>query len=442
MTTFEQNSRSQYISALGITDLNAMQQAAINAITENQEVLLLSPTGSGKTIAFLLPIVEKLNRDVTEVQCMIVVPTRELALQIEQVWRKMSTGFKVTCCYGGHDMQTEIRSLTEAPALLIGTPGRILDHLHRTTFSTRSILTLVLDEFDKSLEMGFQEEMNEIVRQLRNAKSKILVSATAKTKVPGFMKFKNPIELDFISEGNQDEGLTIRQVLCEPNRKMEGLVKLLSFLGAESTMIFCNQRDTVEFISQNLANNGMDSVYFHGKLEQADRERALIRFRNKSVLYLVATDLAARGLDIPEMKHVIHFETPMKADEFVHRNGRTARMLSKGTAYVMIEKDQNLPEYIYPTPKSLDLPNKIVKAKPAAWTTVYISGGKKNKLTKMDIVGFIIQKGKLNKEDLGLIEVKDTVSFVAINSEKLEAMLENIKEEKMKGKKFKIEVAK
>lgn len=442
MTTTGENSRQQYLSTLGITKLNAMQQAAISAISNYDEVLLLSPTGSGKTIAFLLPIFEKLNKDVSEVQCMIVVPTRELALQIEQVWRKMSTGFKVTCCYGGHDMQTEIRSLSEAPALLIGTPGRILDHLHRQTFSARSILTLVLDEFDKSLEMGFQEEMNDIVRQLRNAKSKILVSATAKTQVPGFMKFKNPVELDFISDGNQDEGLTIRQVVCEPNRKMESLVKLLSYLDSEATLIFCNQRDTVEFISLNLANNGMDSVYFHGKLEQADRERALIRFRNKSVLNLVATDLAARGLDIPDVKHIIHFEMPMKADEFLHRNGRTARMLSKGTAYVLIEKDEKLPDYINPIPKSLDLPSNIIKAKPAAWTTVYISGGKKNKLTKMDIVGFLIQKGKLDKVDLGLIEVKDTVSFIAINSEKVSAMLDNINDEKMKGKKFKIEIAK
>ncbi len=441
MTTIEENSRQQYLSTLGITKLNVMQQAAISAISDYDEVLLLSPTGSGKTIAFLLPIFEKLNKEVSEVQCMIVVPTRELALQIEQVWRKMSTGFKVTCCYGGHDMQTEIRSLSEAPALLIGTPGRILDHLHRQTFSTRSVLTIVLDEFDKSLEMGFQEEMNDIVRQLRNVKSKILASATAKTKVPGFMKFKNPVELDFISETNHEDGLTIRQVICDADQKMEGLVKLLSFLGSESTMIFCNQRDTVEFISQNLAKNGMDSVYFHGKLEQADRERALIRFRNKSVLYLVATDLAARGLDIPEMKHVIHFETPMRADEFLHRNGRTARMLSKGSAYVLIEKGEKLPEYINPIPKSLDLPNQIIKAKPAAWTTVYISGGKKNKLTKMDIVGFLIQKGKLDKSDLGLIEVKDTVSFIAINTEKVADMLDNIKDEKMKGKKFKIEVA-
>ncbi len=441
MTTIAENSRQKYISSLGITKLNTMQEEALEAIDNHPEVLLLSPTGSGKTIAFLLPIVDKFIKEVADVQCMIVVPTRELALQIEQVWRKMSTGYKVTCCYGGHDMQTEIRSLSEAPALLIGTPGRVLDHIHRNTFSTRSVLTLILDEFDKSLEMGFQEEMDEIVRNLRNAKSKILVSATAGTKVPGFVKFKNPVEIDFISDKKQPDGLTIRQVIAEPNRKIESLVKLLSFLGAESTMIFCNQRDTVEMISQNLASNGIDSVFFHGKLEQDDRERALIRFRNKSVMYLVATDLAARGLDIPEMKHVIHFETPNKADEFTHRNGRTARMLSEGTAYVLIEKGENLPTYINRAPKALDLPNKISKPKPAAWMTVYISGGKKNKLTKMDIVGFLIQKGKLDKTDLGLIEVKDTASFVAINSAKVNEMLGYIRDEKMKGKKFKIEVA-
>ncbi|MCF0058174.1 DEAD/DEAH box helicase [Dyadobacter sp. CY356] len=429
------------LSGLGIAALNEMQQEANTAIQENSEILLLSPTGSGKTLAFLLPIMSVLQRDISEVQCIIIVPTRELALQIESVWRKMSTGFKVTCCYGGHDMQTEIRSLSEAPALLIGTPGRLMDHIFRKTFTTRKITTLILDEFDKSLEMGFQDEMSEIMGNLRGLKKRILVSATEGSKVPSFTGVKNPVVLDFIANKNQESGLTVKLVLSDKKDKTEKLVQLLSFLGSESTLIFCNLRESVERLSTILKEEGIDCAYFHGKLEQEDRERTLIRFRNGSTLYLAATDLAARGLDIPDMKHVIHFELPLKADEFRHRNGRTARMLTEGTAYILLNSDDVLPEYIVRKPQVLDLPAKFTLPAPSEWTTIYISGGKKNKLNKMDIVGFLIQKGKLEKQDLGLIEVKDNISFAAVRKSQVKSMLSLISEEKMKGKKFKIEVA-
>jgi superfamily II DNA/RNA helicase len=429
------------LSKLGIAALNEMQQEANTAIQENSEILLLSPTGSGKTLAFLLPLMSVLQKDVADVQCLIIVPTRELALQIESVWRKMSTGFKVTCCYGGHDVQTEIRSLSEAPALLVGTPGRLMDHLFRKSFTTRKINTLILDEFDKSLELGFQDEMAEIMQNLRALKKKILVSATAGSKVPSFTGVKNPVTLDFIENKNQKSGLAIKLVLSDKKDKTEKLVQLLSYLGAESTLIFCNLRESVERLSAILKEEGIDCAYFHGKLEQEDRERTLIRFRNGSVLYLAATDLAARGLDIPDMKHVIHFELPMKEDEFTHRNGRTARMLTEGTAYILLNPDDILPNYITKKPPVLDLPSKLSLPAPSEWTTIYISGGKKNKLNKMDIVGFLIQKGKLEKQDLGLIEVKDTISFAAVRKSQVKSMLSLISEEKMKGKKFKIEVA-
>jgi superfamily II DNA/RNA helicase len=429
------------LSGLGITALNEMQQEANTSIQEMPEVLLLAPTGSGKTLAFLLPVLSLLKAEVAEVQCLIVVPTRELALQIEQVWRKMGTGFKATCCYGGHDMQTEVRSLSEPPALLIGTPGRLLDHMHRQSFSYRKITTLVLDEFDKSLELGFQEEMSEIVKNLRNLKKKVLVSATAGKKIPAFVHVKSPFEIDYITNKNSSGALQLLSVMYEKGEKMNALLKLLGTLGAESAIIFCNQRDSVELISLVLKENGIDCAFFHGKLEQEDRERTLIRFRNGSVLYLAATDLAARGLDIPEVKHVIHFEMPLKGDEFTHRNGRTARMLTKGTAYILASNEGTLPDYIIYPPKVLQLPASGAMPPAAEWTTIYISGGKKNKLNKMDIVGFLIQKGVLQKQDLGLIEVKDNISFAAVRKEKVKSMLANIREEKMKGKKYKIEIA-
>ncbi len=429
------------LAALGITALNEMQAEANIAIQENNEVVLLAPTGSGKTLAFLLPVLSLLKTDVTHVQCLVIVPTRELALQIEQVWKKMATGFKVTCCYGGHDMQTEVRSLAEPPALMIGTPGRLLDHILRKSFSCKNISALVLDEFDKSLELGFQEEMTEIIGNLHGLRKKVLVSATAIAKIPAFTRVKSPLVLDFVQDKAQKSKLTVVQVLAEKRDKMTRLIQLLSYLGAESTLIFCNLRDSAEQISNILNEEGIECAFFHGKMEQEERERTLIRFRNGSVLYLAATDLAARGLDIPDMKHVIHYELPMKGDEFTHRNGRTARMLAEGTAYILTSDDEVLPDYITRKPKILDLPSKLPLPGGSDWRTIYISGGKKDKLNKMDIVGFLIQKGKLEKQDLGLIEVKDNISFAAVKKDKLKSMLNLVSTEKMKGKKFKIEVA-
>jgi superfamily II DNA/RNA helicase len=429
------------LAALGIAALNEMQQEANVAIQENKEVVLLAPTGSGKTLAFLMPVLSLLKTDVTHVQCLVIVPTRELALQIEQVWKKMGTGFKVTCCYGGHDMQTEIRSVAEPPALMIGTPGRLLDHILRKSFSCKNIATLVLDEFDKSLELGFQEEMTEIIGNLHGLKGKVLVSATAIAKIPAFTRVKSPVILDFVQDKSQKSKLTVVQVVADKRDRMTRLIQLLSYLGAESTLIFCNLRDSAEQISNILNEEGIECAFFHGKMEQEERERTLIRFRNGTVLYLAATDLAARGLDIPDMKHVIHYELPMKGDEFIHRNGRTARMFGEGTAYILTSEDEVLPDYITKKPKTLDLPSKLPLPTGSNWRTIYISGGKKDKLNKMDIVGFLIQKGKLEKQDLGLIEVKDTISFAAVKKDKLKSMLHLVSTEKMKGKKFKIEVA-
>lgn len=428
------------LAGLGIQQLNAMQEEAYEAIVEHPEVVLLSPTGSGKTLAFLLPIAKLMDKSAVGVQCLVVVPTRELALQIEQVWRKMSTGFKVTCCYGGHDMPTEIRSLSEAPALLIGTPGRLLDHIYRKTFVAKSIATLVLDEFDKSLEMGFQEEMADILGNLPQLSKKVLVSATGTAKTPEFTKLSNPMVLDFIGRSRRVDGLTIQLLETSPSTKLDTLVALLRYLGNDSTMVFCNLRDTVDEVVRRLKSEGMDAAGFHGKLEQDERERTLIRFRNGSALYLIATDLAARGLDIQDMKHVIHFDLPMKGDEFVHRNGRTARMQSEGTAYVLVNSEEPMPGFLSTSMPYLTLPAQLPAVSTSPWTTIYISGGKKNKLSKMDIVGFLMQKGQLEKSDLGLIEVKDTISFAAIKKSKVELMLKKVSSEKMKGKKYKIEI--
>jgi superfamily II DNA/RNA helicase len=426
---------------LGIDSLNEMQLAAQETIVNDSNVLLLSPTGSGKTLAFLLPIFELLDEQVAGVQCLILVPSRELGLQIEQVWKKMGTAYKVNVCYGGHSIETEIKNLSNPPAVLIGTPGRIADHIDRATFKADRIQTLVLDEFDKSLQLGFHEEMSFIISRLPKVNKRILVSATSGIEIPKYTRVVHPTVLDFIPNDEEKVNLSMKMVVSKEKDKIGSLFNLICSLKSQSALIFCNHRDAAERISDSLNEKGIYATYYHGGMDQDERERALIQFRNGSVSYLVTTDLAARGLDIPEMKHVIHYHLPSKEDEFTHRNGRTARMLASGTAYLIIHESEKKLDYIDYAMPVLKVDTATTLPKPPEFQTIYISGGKKNKLNKIDIVGFFSQKGKLEKGDLGLIEVKDFISFAAVKFNKVKDLLSNIRDEKMKGKKFKIEVA-
>lgn len=426
---------------LGIESLNEMQEAAQEAILNDNNILLLSPTGSGKTLAFLLPIFEMLQPEILSVQCLILVPSRELGLQIEQVWKKMGTDYKVNVCYGGHSIDTEIKNLSNPPAILIGTPGRIADHIDRQTFRTDKIQTLILDEFDKSLQLGFHEQMSFIIGKLSKLNKRVLVSATSGIEIPKYTRVTHPTVLDFIPAEEEKSNLSMKMVVSKEKDKMDSLFRLICSLKSQSAIIFCNHRDAAERISDLLNEKGIYATYYHGGMDQEERERALIQFRNGSISYLITTDLAARGLDIPEMKHVIHYHLPLKEDEFTHRNGRTARMQASGTAYIIVQESEKKLDYIDYNMPVLNVENAVALPKPPEFQTIYISGGKKNKLNKIDIVGFFSQKGKLEKGDLGLIEVKDFISFAAVKFNKVKDLLHHIKDEKMKGKKFKIEVA-
>ncbi|MCC6279441.1 MAG: DEAD/DEAH box helicase [Saprospiraceae bacterium] len=427
--------------SLGIPALNAMQETAMPAIQNLPNVILLAPTGSGKTLAFLLPVLSLLKADTPGVQCLILSPTRELAVQIERVWQKMSTGFKVNTCYGGHSMQIETQNLSQPPALLIGTPGRIAEHINRKTFALDGIKILILDEFDKSLSLGFHEEMGGIIKELPALEKRVLASATNKAHIPAFTGISNPKVLNYYKAIEQStDGLALKQVISPDEEKVSTLFHLLCYLGSEPTLIFCNQRDSTEKVRDELAAMGIPSACYHGGLEQPDREKTLVQFRNGSTLFLVASDLAARGLDIPEVKNVIHFELPLKQTDFVHRNGRTARMHAEGTAYLIIQHDEPLPVYLTEAPPVLQLSEDEPLPAPSPWVTLYVSGGKKDKLSKMDIVGFLSKKGDLQKEDIGKIEVMDFMSFVAVKKEIAQHLLKAIHTEKMKGKKYKIVV--
>ncbi|MBO9674073.1 MAG: DEAD/DEAH box helicase [Sphingobacteriaceae bacterium] len=428
------------LKKLNIVALNQMQEASLQAAKTGKDVILIAPTGSGKTLAFLLPLLSNLKTGVRGVQALILVPSRELALQIEQVFKHMGTPFKVNCCYGGHAVRIEKNNLAHPPAVLIGTPGRIAYHLDNQNFDESFVQTLVLDEFDKSLEFGFENDMSYIIGSLLSLKQRILTSATKMEEIPAFVKINTPVEIDFSKNIEAKPDLKLKKITAPAADKLDYLFRLLSKIGDKNTLVFCNHRETVDRISDLLFENGLGHDVFHGGMEQFDREKALLKFRNGSHRILITTDLAARGLDIPEVEYIVHYQLPYTQDAYIHRNGRTARMHAKGTAYVILTNEENykyLPDDI--EEEVLSANYKLPEA--SDWVTLYLAHGKKDKINKIDIVGLFLQKGNLSKEDLGLIEVKDTTSYVAVKRSKVEKLLKALNGEKIKGKKLKLEIA-
>jgi len=425
---------------LKIASLNEMQQAAVAAAGKEKDVVLLAPTGSGKTLGFLLPVLSHLNAASKGVQTLILVPSRELALQIEQVFKQMGTGFKVNCCYGGHPVRTEKNNFEQPPAVLIGTPGRIAYHLRKENFDESAITTLVLDEFDKALEFGFQEDMAYIISNLKSLKQRILTSATAMDAIPDFTGVSKPINIDFLKDVKVVPDLKLKKVLTTAEDKLDTLFELICKIGEKTMLIFCNHRETVDRISDLLIDKDLAHDIFHGGMEQDERERALLKFRNGSIKILITTDLASRGLDIPEVGSIIHYQLPYTEDAFLHRNGRTARMNAKGSAYLMIADDEKYP-FLKSDIETEKLTGKYDLPKDSQWQTLYIAAGKKDKINKIDIVGLLLKKGGLQKDDVGLIEVKDQSSYVAVKRKMVNKVLSALNNEKIKNKKVKIEIA-
>ncbi len=431
------------LDALDIEKLNPMQEAALAATSNHDKVIVVSNTGSGKTIAFLLPVIRSLDPGTKGTQAMIVVPSRELALQIDQVTRAMRTGYKISCCYGGHKREIEENNLLEAPAIIIGTPGRIGDHLRRGNIQPGGIHTLVLDEYDKSLEMGFSEEIEFITGSLKHVRKKILTSATEAREIPAFIGMNDAVTLDFSDgEAQGTETLSFKKVISPQKDKIDTLFKLVCYLGDRSSIIFCNHREAVERTSQLLSERSVINTYYHGAMEQHERETALARFRNGSINFLVTTDLASRGLDIPNVRYIIHYHLPATADVFTHRNGRTARMDASGTIILLLSEEENIPGYVSEPVEEISLPATSTLPDKPKWATLFIGAGKKDKVNKIDIVGFLANKGELKKEDIGLIEVKDFFSFVAVRRSKASHVLQLVKDQRIKNKKVKISVAK
>ncbi len=431
-----QKGQEEILHKLNIHELNPMQEEAIASIDSNADTILLSATGTGKTLAFALPLLNTLDPDCKEIQALILVPSRELAIQIEQVIRSMGSGYKVNAVYGGRSMSKDKIELKHLPAILIGTPGRIADHFSNNRFSKDSIKTLILDEFDKSLEVGFEYDMRGIISQLSSLNKRILTSATQGVAIPDFVGLTNPNKINYL--GTYVSKLTVKTVVSPSRNKLNTLLHLLNHIGQEQGIIFCNLKDSIQGVSSFLESKNIKHSCFNGGMEQKDRERSLIKFRNGTNQLLIATDLAARGIDVPEMKFIIHYELPLFKEEFIHRNGRTARVAEKGTAFVLKWKDQALPEFIN-NAAIHDISKQAIK-EPIFWKTIFISGGRKDKISKGDIAGLFFKQGGINKDQLGMIELKQDCAFVGIPASIAETLVSKINNTRLKKKKVRVTI--
>lgn len=432
------------LNHLKIDSLNPMQEASVDAWKEGKDLILLSPTGTGKTLAYLLPLLDTLNPEAKGVQAVVLVPSRELALQIDQVFKSMNTPYKAMSCYGGRPAMDEHRTMKGMqPSVIIGTPGRMNDHLSKRNFDADTVHTLIIDEFDKCLEFGFQEEMATVIGQLPQLRRRFLLSATDAEEIPQFTGMNRTIKLNFLTSDEQASSrIHIYKVLSPVKDKLETLYKLLCTLGNRSTLVFCNHRESVERVGKYLQSQKLPCGIFHGGMEQDHRERSLYKFRNGSCHVLISTDLAARGLDIPDIDNVVHYHLPVQEDGYIHRNGRTARWEAEGNSYIILHAEETLPAYLKEEPEVFTLPDKTPRPSQPEFVTLYIGKGKKDKINKIDIVGFLCKKGNLNKEDVGRIDVKEHYSFAAISRKKTKQTLGLIRNEKMKGMKVLIEEAK
>ncbi len=434
------------LKKLRISELNEMQQHAAEAILcSDGDVVLLSPTGTGKTLAYLLPLIQQLDATSDDVQALVVVPGRELALQSDTVLRDMGSGIRSASCYGGRATMDEHRKLKEVnPQIIFGTPGRLNDHLDKENINRYHIRWLVIDEFDKCLAMGFHQEMQKLIKSLPVLQRRILLSATNAEQIPQFVNMaKKGTLVDFLPEEEQtSERVTLYEVKSPQKDKLETLRNLLLGFGDESSIVFLNYRDSVERVNNYLTEQGFVTSFFHGGLEQKQREAALYRFSNGSANVLVATDLASRGLDIPDIQNIIHYHMPESEEGYVHRVGRTARWDKQGRAFFITGPEEHIPEYVEGNIEEYSLPSLPREGQGVSlprMATLYIGKGKKDKVSKGDIVGFLCKKGGLQADEIGRIDVNDRYTYVAVKREKLQQVVRQTQGEKIKGIKTIIE---
>ena len=429
------------LDKLGI-QLNPMQEETMHAVLHgNKDVVVLSPTGSGKTLAYLMPLVQLIDPKVDEPQLVVVTPGRELALQSTEVLKSMGTGLRTMACYGGRAAMDEHRVMNKVlPQVIFGTPGRLNDHLDKGNFSAEHVKYLVIDEFDKCLEMGFQDEMGRLIASLPYLERHFLLSATEAEEIPRFVHMGRVETIDYRMDVEQvPERIRIYQVKSPQKDKLETLAQLLLSLGDESSIVFLNYRDSVERTNEFLRSRGFATSAFHGGLEQHEREDALYKFSNGSANIFVSTDLGARGLDIPDIDNIIHYHLPECEDSYIHRVGRTARWEATGKAFFLLGPSEDIPSYVDAEVEDYEIPSDLPAPAKPRMATIYIGKGKKDKISKGDIVGYLCKIGQLQSSEIGKIDVKDRYAYVAVSRTKLKQVLKLTAGQKIKGIKTVIE---
>ena len=385
---------------LGITELNVMQQDMLLAARKWERIVLLSPTGSGKTLAYLLPVLSQMDETKEHLQTLVLVPSRELAIQTTDVVRRLCPQCR----------------------------------MDKENISTDALSTLVIDEFDKCLELGFQAQMEGIIGRLGQVKRRILLSATDNPSIPKFAGGDGFRRISFLDQEEPlPDGITVYQVDSPEKDKLDTLLRLVCMLGTQKSLVFLGFRESVERVGTYLRAHGVSADLFHGGLEQQVRERAIHRFSCGSCNVLVCTDLAARGLDIDGVQNVIHYHLPADQVTYVHRNGRTARWDGTGNAYLLVGPQERMPEFAVADSQPYHLPQRVPAPAKPLWATIYIGKGKKDKISRGDVAGFLSKVGGLERDQIGRIDVLPQWSYVAVDSRQVRTLLAKIRGQKIKG---------
>lgn len=432
------------LQKLRIDALNDMQLAAADAILHtDKDVVVLAPTGSGKTLAYLLPLVQRLDAQSDELQTVVIVPGRELALQSHEVFQSMGSGLRSMALYGGRATMDEHRVLRRVrPQVVFATPGRLNDHVDKGNLLPDHVEWLVIDEFDKCLRMGFRLEMEKALKSLPAVRRRLLLSATDAEEMPSFVRMGRTVRVDFLPDDEQtSERIGLFTVKSPEKDKLETLRRLLCSFGEAQTIVFMNFRDGVERVCEYLRREGFVVSEFHGGKEQREREESLHRFANHSANILVGTDLAARGLDIPGVENIVHYNLPLGEDEYIHRVGRTGRWESTGRAFLLLGPDETVPQYVKEPTEAYTLPPSIGVAPKPRMATLYIGKGKKDKLSKGDILGFLCKTCGLAGSDIGRIDIYERYAYAAVRRTLWQDVVQKAKGAKIKGLRTVVEKA-
>jgi ATP-independent RNA helicase DbpA len=444
------------VEELGFAKLTPIQAASIPVLLAGRDLVGQSQTGSGKTAAFALPILEKLRLETREVAALVLCPTRELSAQVAREVRKLGrrhAGLAVLVLAGGEPLGRQSHALERGVHVVVGTPGRVLDHLRRRSLRVHRVATVVLDEADRMLDMGFQEDMEKILKALPVARQTVFFSATFPDSIEALSQ-KHQQEPAFVRiEAEAQDQPDIRQlvVFADQEHKLKALRRLLEHHPHESALVFANLKVTVAEIAKALSGAGMSADSLHGDLEQYDRDRVLAKFRNESTRVLVATDVAARGIDVKDLDLVVNFDLPAQPEIYVHRIGRTGRAGNTGLAVSLCAaREQHKLEAIEAytgaaLPRAATVAGETVTAaqalgRDAKMATLRILAGRKQKLRPGDILGALTgEAGGLDASDVGKIEIHDHFAYVAVSKGLSRAAQKSLSDGRIKGKKFPVE---